>query len=122
MKLRTGLGALALVASGGAAGARTPARNVIVFVADGLRPVSLNPTDAPTLVRLQKEGVFFANSHALFPTVTTANASAIATGHQLGDTGDFANTLYVGAEIAGSATPFVEDDRVLAALDARFGG
>ena len=97
-------------------------RNIVLFVADGLRPSSLNPTDAPTLVRLQKEGVFFANSHAVYPTVTTANASALATGHQLGDTGDFANTLYDGSQVLNSGTPFIEDDEILAELDAQTGG
>lgn len=111
-----------LVAASGSAEAKSRARNVVIFVADGLRPGSLNPLDAPTLVRLQKKGVFFSNSHALYPTVTTANASAIATGHLLGDTGDFANTIYVGAQVIGSGTPFIEDDAVLAALDARYGG
>ena len=110
------------VASGGSALARPRTRNVVLFVADGLRPSSLNPTDAPTLVRLQKEGVFFANSHSLYPTVTTANASALATGHQLGDTGDFANTLYDGSQVINSGTPFIEDDEILAELDAQTGG
>ena len=106
----------------GSAEARTGTRNVVLFVADGLRPSSLNPTDAPTLVRLQKEGVFFANSHSLYPTVTTANASALATGHQLGDTGDFANALYNGSQVLNSGTPFIEDDEILAELDAQTGG
>ena len=110
------------VAMCGSAEARTRTRNVVLFVADGLRPSSLNPTDAPTLVRLQEEGVFFANSHALYPTVTTANASALATGHQLGDTGDFANTLYDGSQVINSGTPFIEDDEILAELDAQTGG
>src|SRR5258707_6881048 len=70
-------------------------RNVIIFVADGLRNGSVNQTDAPTLYALRQLGVDFPNSHALFPTFTTPNASAIATGHYLGDTGDFSNTLYV---------------------------
>ncbi|HEX3904614.1 MAG TPA: alkaline phosphatase family protein [Polyangia bacterium] len=122
MKLRAAACLFAIAAAGGPAEARSRPRNVVIFVADGLRPGSLNPTDAPTLVRLQNEGVFFVNSHSLFPTVTTANASAIATGHQLGDTGDFANTLYTGATIANSGTPFIEDDEVLAALDAQTGG
>ena len=111
-----------VIVVGGLAEARPRTRNVVLFVADGLRPSSLNPTDAPTLVRLQKEGVFFANSHALYPTVTTANASALATGHQLGDTGNFANTIYNGAQVVNSGTPFIEDDEVLAELDAQTGG
>lgn len=71
-------------------------RNVIVFVADGLRHGSVNQKDSPTLWRIRTEGVHFENSHSLFPTLTTANASAIATGHGLGDTGDFSNTILVG--------------------------
>src|ERR1700726_3586157 len=74
-------------------------RNVIIFVADGLRNGSVNMTDMPTLYALRQGGVWFANSHSLFPTFTSANASAMATGHLLGDTGDFSNTLYVGFPI-----------------------
>ncbi|MES1165438.1 MAG: alkaline phosphatase family protein [Verrucomicrobiota bacterium] len=74
------------------------------------------------MARLKEGGVFFANSHALYPTFTTPNASALATGHQLGDTGDFANTLFPGFAVNGTETPFIEDDRALAALDARFDG
>ena len=61
-------------------------RNVIIFVADGMRHGSVNETDAPTMLMLRQRGVHFVNSHSLFPTFTTANASAIATGHMLGDT------------------------------------
>jgi arylsulfatase A-like enzyme len=122
MKARIGIYSLVIAAACGTAHARGKARNVVIFVADGLRPSSVNPTDAPTLARLQKEGVFFVNSHSLYPTVTTANASAIATGHLLGDTGDFANALYTGAQTLGSGTPFVEDDQVLASLDEQLGG
>ncbi len=125
MKLRAATTVAALLAIGavcGRADARTRTRNVVLFVADGLRPSSLNPTDAPTLVRLQNQGVFFSNSHSLYPTVTTANASAIATGHQLGDTGDFANTIYNGSQVINSGTPFIEDDEILAELDAQTSG
>ena len=69
--------------------------NVIIFVADGLRYGSVEPGNMPNMARLKSEGVDFTNSHSLYPTVTTVNASAIATGHYIGDTGDFGNTLYV---------------------------
>jgi hypothetical protein len=129
-RLRTlvvGAVAVTAVAAAAVASAAPPppaTRNAVIFVADGLRPVSLSATDAPTLVRLRDEGVFFANSHSLYPTFTTPNASAIATGHLLGDTGDFGNVLYPGYPILGdgSETPFVEDDRVLADLDAHAEG
>ena len=74
---------------------------------------------------LRKRGVFFPNSHSLFPTLTTPNASAIATGHYLGDTGDYGNAIYTGfpLPIAGQTQiPFVENDRVLGNLDEHFGG
>src|SRR5580698_4151272 len=74
--------------------------NIIIFVADGLRYGSVTPDNMPNMARLKAQGVDFTNSHSLYPTVTTANASAIATGHGIGDTGDFGNTLYV-------ATPMV---------------
>jgi arylsulfatase A-like enzyme len=75
--------------------------------------------------RLKKNGVDFANSHSLFPTVTTANASAIATGHYLGDTGDFDNTLFFGFPIwarGGQPDTFLENDAVLGELNEHFGG
>ena len=97
------------------------ARNIIVFVADGLRPGSINATDTPTMFGIKQNGVNFANSHSLFPTFTTPNASAIATGHYLGDTGDFSNTVYTGYPVInanGSITPFIENDPVLADINA----
>jgi hypothetical protein len=106
-------------------------RNVIIFVADGLRYGSVNAKDTPTLWKIRQQGVDFRNGHSVFPTFTTANASAIATGHGLGDTGDFSNTIYVGYKTfssgdfkssTGSITPFLENDQILSDLDARYGG
>lgn len=85
----------------------------------------VSATTAPALAELRREGVDFRNSHSLYPTFTTANASAIATGHLLGDTGDFANTIYVASPIASakdSPMPFLENDAVLGEVNARFGG
>ncbi len=101
------------------------ARNVIIFVADGLRSGSVNEHDAPTLAAIRQKGVFFQNSHALFPTFTTPNASAIATGHYLGDTGDFSNTVYTGYPIGlldSTQTPFIESDSILSDIDKHFSG
>lgn len=100
--------------------------NVILFVADGLRHGIVTQENAPTLYRVMHDGVAFANSHAIFPTFTTANASAMATGHYLGDTGDFSNTIYSGKEpistAKGSVTPFLEADPILGDMDQRFNG
>jgi arylsulfatase A-like enzyme len=114
--------------SAGACGDRLHGRrhNVILFVADGLRAQIVTPDTAPALAAVRSEGVDFQNSHALFPTVTTANASAMATGHDLGDTGDFGNNLYTGRanapETANGVTPSLEDDADLAFVNRQFGG
>ena len=71
-------------------------RNLILFVPDGLRGRIVTPQTAPAMAEVRDKGVNFRNSHSLFPTFTTANASAMATGHYLGDTGDFSNTIYTG--------------------------
>ena len=127
-----GLCASTSQASGGSAAASQAAgqgagggRNVIIFVADGLRPGSVTPTEAPTLYKIRHEGVDFTNSHALFPTFTTANASTLATGHYLGDTGDFSNTIYSGFPVPsadGSIAPFIESDPILADLNDHYSG
>src|SRR5580698_1825532 len=99
--------------------------NVILFVADGLRPGMVTEITAPTMAALLKQGVRFSNSHSLFPTFTTPNASAMATGHMLGDTGDFSNTVYSGFQVPGagnSLTPFLESDPVLGDVDEHFAG
>jgi hypothetical protein len=99
--------------------------NVVLFVADGLRSRMVDDSTAPTMAAIAREGVNLRNSHALFPTFTTANASAMATGHMLGDTGDFSNTIYAGFEVPGagnSLTPFLESDPVLADVDEHFAG
>jgi arylsulfatase A-like enzyme len=99
--------------------------NVILFVPDGLRASVIGPEAAPAMAAVRDRGVNFANPHSLFPTFTTANASGLATGHKLGDTGDFSNTIYTGFPVAaagGSVTPFVENDRVLTELDRHFDG
>ncbi|MBS0471722.1 MAG: alkaline phosphatase family protein [Proteobacteria bacterium] len=106
-----------------AAAASAP-HNIVIFVADGLRYDSVTPDVAPTLYRIKKEGVDFTNTHAMYPTVTTANASAIASGHYLGDTGDYANTLLFDRPIVckmNVIVTFLEDDCVLREVKAAFG-
>ena len=71
------------------------------------------------MAEVRDKGVNFKNSHSLFPTFTTANASAMATGHYLGDTGDFSNTIYTGYPVGaagGTVTPFLEVDPVSRAM------
>ena len=99
--------------------------NVVLFVADGLRPGMVNGQTSPAMAALLQRGVRFTNTHSLFPTFTTANAAGMATGHMPGDTGDFSNTIYTAFPVPGagdSLTPFLESDPVLGDVDEHFSG
>lgn len=99
--------------------------NLILFVPDGLRASAVTAENTPAMAALRDAGVDFRNPHSLFPTFTMANASGMATGHYLGDTGTFSNSIYTGKPDAtqnGTVVPFIEHDRVLRDVDAHFGG
>ena len=115
---------LVLLSANAAFSQNSRPHNVILFVPDGLRGRMVSPETAPAMAEVRDRGVNFKNSHSLFPTFTTANASAMATGHYLGDTGDFSNTIYTGYAVGaagGTVTPFLEVDPVLADVDEHFG-
>src|ERR1043165_5628408 len=122
MTLAAALGILAGWPAWAQAG--TP-RNLILFVPDGLRGRIVTPQTAPAMAELRDKGVTFRNPHSLFPTFTMANGSAMATGHYIGDTGTFSNTIYTGYPVAhanGTVTPFLEANPVLLDVDEHFGG
>ncbi len=119
------LSCLVLLASPSLAQPAKPARNIVIFVADGLRYGSVEPNNMPNMFKLKSAGVDFTNSHSLFPTITTVNASAIATGHYIGDTGDFGNTLYAAMamdSMKGGTIAALENNAVLAEMNRKFGG
>jgi arylsulfatase A-like enzyme len=114
---------LTLAAAPASAGNATP-HNLILFVPDGLRALKVTPETAPAMADIRDKGVNFKNPHAMFPTFTMANASAMSTGHYLGDTGTFSNTIYTGfasAPAGDTVVPFLENDAVLGDIDAHFG-
>jgi type I phosphodiesterase/nucleotide pyrophosphatase len=100
-------------------------RNLVLFIPDGLRGKIVSPQTAPAMADVRDKGVHFRNSHSLFPTFTMANGSAMASGHYLGDTGTFSNTIYTGypsVPAGDTVVPFIENDAVLADVDDHFGG
>src|SRR5262249_24568784 len=114
-----------VVANGALAEKAKQPKKLIVFVDGGLRGLRVTADTAPAMAAVREVGVNFKNPHSVFPTFTTANVSAMATGHQLGDTGNYSNTFYVGrpTESAGrSVTPTVNSSRVRRELDQLFGG
>ena len=116
---------LLLLSAGSVPAQNSTPHNIILFVPDGLRGRIVTADTAPAMAAVRDNGVNFKNSHALFPTFTTANASAMATGHYLGDTGDFSNTIYTGYPVGpadGTVTPFLEVNPVILDADEHFGG
>jgi hypothetical protein len=117
--------ALTVLAARGVSAQNDQPRNLILFVPDGLRARIVSPQTAPAMAEVRDKGVNFKNPHSLFPTFTMANGSAMATGHYLGDTGTFSNTIYTGYPVAhanDTVTPFLEVDPVLLDVDEHFGG
>jgi arylsulfatase A-like enzyme len=99
--------------------------NLILFVPDGLRALKVTPDAAPAMAEVRDKGVNFKNPHSIFPTFTMANGSAMATGHFLGDSGTFSNTIYTGfssAPAGDTVVPFLENDAVLGDVDEHFNG
>ena len=114
-----------MVLSTAASAENNTPHNLILFVPDGLRGQIVTPQTAPTMAEIRDKGVNFKNSHSMFPTFTMANGSALATGHYLGDTGTFSNTIYTGfssAPAGYTVVPFLENDAVLGDVDEHFGG
>ena len=93
----------------------------IVFVLDGLRPDSIDAALTPNLARLRAEGVSFAASHSVFPTVTRVNAASIATGTYPSRHGIIGNTMFVPAVDAQRPFSTGEYDK-LVALERASGG
>ena len=115
---------IALTATAASAQNAAP-RNLILFIPDGLRGRIVTPQTAPAMAEVRDKGVNFKNSHSLFPTFTMANGSAMASGHYLGDTGVFSNTIYTGytsAPAGDTVVPFIENDAVLGDIDEHFNG
>ena len=105
--------------------ADAPRHNVVLFVPDGLRAGMVTPETAPTFAEVRDKGVNFVNSHSLFPTFTMPNSSGMATGHYLGDTSIFSNTIYAGFPIktvSNARMAFIEHDGVLGDIDEHFSG
>jgi arylsulfatase A-like enzyme len=127
MSLRTRLAAALLLFA--VATEASAAHRVIVFVWDGMRPDAISEDDTPNLAALVKQGTFFADNHATYPTFTMINASSFATGSFPGTIGFFGNRFWApgasgfdakGAPSDFAAPVYTEDYAVLRALDDHY--
>ncbi len=81
---------------------------VLVVVFDGLQPAQVTEKLMPNLASFAASGVTFANHHAVFPSVTRANAATMVTGRSPGGHGISANTLLVPDYEPHQAIPALE--------------
>jgi arylsulfatase A-like enzyme len=79
-----------------AVAAETPKseRHIVVVVWDGMRPDFVSQENTPELWKLANEGVVFRNHHAVYPSATNVNGTAIAIGAYPGHSGLIANHDY----------------------------
>jgi predicted AlkP superfamily pyrophosphatase or phosphodiesterase len=72
----------------------SPNRQIVVVVWDGMRPDFISEKNTPVLWKFAHEGVIFRNHHAVFPSATNVNGTALSTGVYPGHSGLIANHDY----------------------------
>jgi arylsulfatase A-like enzyme len=85
---------LIVCSSGAAVVPAKPERHVVVVVWDGMRPDFVTEQNTPTLWKLAREGITFRNHHAVYPSATMVNGTAMVTGIYPGKNGIIANHVY----------------------------
>jgi arylsulfatase A-like enzyme len=87
-------------------------KHVVVVVWDGMRPDFVTEQNTPTLWKLAQKGVTFRNNHAVYPSATIVNGTAIVTGEYPSRNGILANHVY-RADIDGRKSIDVENASVV---------
>jgi predicted AlkP superfamily pyrophosphatase or phosphodiesterase len=96
-------------------------RHVVVVVWDGMRPDFVSEETTPTLWKLAREGVTFRNHHAVYPSATQVNGTALVTGVYPGRSSVIANYAYL-PEIDRKRSISVENPTVVGKGDELSGG
>ncbi|MGI8820533.1 MAG: alkaline phosphatase family protein [Chthoniobacterales bacterium] len=73
---------------------RGEATHVVLVAWDGMRPDFVSPENTPALWQLAQRGVTFRNHHSVYPSLTSVNATALATGVYPGRSGVLGNYEY----------------------------
>jgi len=96
-------------------------RHIVVVVWDGMRPDFVSEETTPTLWKLAHEGVTFRNHHAVYPSATMVNGTALVTGVYPGKNGVVANYEY-RPEIDRSRSINIESQAAVSRGDEVSGG
>ena len=92
-----------------------------MIVWDGMRPDFVTEKNTPALATLAHDGVTFRNNHAVFPSATNVNGTALVTGAYPGHSGLLANHIY-RSEIDAKKSIDVEIPAVVQKGDELSGG
>lgn len=71
-----------------------PHSHFLLLGLDGLRLDMVTPDLTPNLLRLARQGVFFRQHHAAFPTATRVNVTSLVTGTNSGTHGIVNNSIF----------------------------
>jgi arylsulfatase A-like enzyme len=104
-----------------AAGPPKPDRHIVMVVWDGMRPDFVSEENTSALWKLAREGVTFHNHHAVYPSATNVNGTAMVTGVYPGKNGVIANYVY-RPEIERTRSVYVETPAVVDKGDELSGG
>jgi arylsulfatase A-like enzyme len=96
-------------------------KHIVVVVWDGMRPDFVSEKTTPTLWKLAREGVTFRNHHAVYPSATQVNGTALVTGAYPGRSSVIANYAY-RPEIDRTRSVSVESPTVVDRGDEVSGG
>lgn len=100
---------------------RTETR-VLVVVFDALRPEFVTPELMPNLTAFAAAGVRYTDSHAIFPTETRVNQTALVTGCQPARNGIVANAFWARDVFPDRVLHSGKDEALEAAFAATGGG
>ena len=84
------------------------ADHVVIIAWDGLRPDMVSAANTPTLEKLRQNGTFFRRHHAVYPSTTEVNGTALATGMYPANSGlvgnrEFRPTIHPTESVATEA-------------------
>lgn len=97
--------------------ARETAARVVLIVWDGMRPDFMTEKNTPTLWKLAGTNATFRNHHSVYPTLTSVNATALATGVFPNRSGPLGNYEY-RPEINPARTVHMDDMETVRKGDA----
>ena len=82
-------------------------QHVIIIAWDGLRPEMVTASNTPTLFKLAQTGTTFSRHHAVYPSTTEVNGTALATGMYPENSGIIGNREFRPA--ISSTEPFATE-------------